>query len=164
RVARSLPTPASHSRAVLSRLPVTTRVPSGENATATTSLVCPWRAASDLPSFASNSSPSRAVLSRLPVTTRVPSRPTATPPTALPSEGGEVLRIARIPQPRRLVPAPGDHARPVRRERHGGYGRRVTLQHGALMYVHELANHPFDHCGRSLCWIATGPGEPLDPE
>ena len=37
----------------------------------------------------------------------------------MPLEGAEFLAALRVPQPRRLVPAPGQHLLAVRRERHG---------------------------------------------
>jgi hypothetical protein len=66
----SLPAAASHSRAVLSRDAVMTRVPSGEKAALKTALSWPRRTAMSLPAAASHS---RAVLSHEAVTTRVPS-------------------------------------------------------------------------------------------
>ena len=70
RVSSSAPVRASHTRAVLSEPPVTTRDPSGLNAAERTASVCPLRASSSAPVLASHT---RAVLSSLAVTTRAPS-------------------------------------------------------------------------------------------
>ena len=71
---------ASQTRAVLSQLAVTTRVPSGLNAALhTAALMLRAAAESGLPVAASQT---RAVLSSLAVTTRVPSGLNAALPTA----------------------------------------------------------------------------------
>ena len=70
-----MPVAASQSRAVLSKDPVRTREPSGENATAVTEAVCPARVVTAL---ALSASQSRAVLSPEPVRTLLPSGANAT--------------------------------------------------------------------------------------
>src|SRR4051812_21806507 len=69
------PVVASQTRAVVSLLPVRTRLPSGLNATLVTLPVCPLRAAFSCPVSASQT---RAIVSQLPVSTRLPSGLNAT--------------------------------------------------------------------------------------
>src|SRR4051794_15386502 len=78
RTCRLSPVSGSHSRAVLSWLPVATISPSGLIATAATASVCPRRACTALPV---ETSQTLAVWSALPVTRRDPSADRATPPT-----------------------------------------------------------------------------------
>ena len=75
RAKSSWPLSASHTFAVLSRLPVRMRRPSGLNATLVTQSVCPLRAKSSWPLAASHTF---AVLSWLPVRMRRPSGLNAT--------------------------------------------------------------------------------------
>ena len=70
---------ASHSFSVLSSLPDSTRVPSGENATEVTQSECPSKVRTRAPVAASHSF---SVLSELPDSTRVPSGENATEMTA----------------------------------------------------------------------------------
>ena len=63
-------------------------------------------------------SQSRAVLSELPVSTVLPSGLNATAMTGPDAKGAEGPARRRVPEPRRLVLAPGEHGLAVGAERH----------------------------------------------
>src|SRR5258707_731525 len=103
----------SHTRAVWSSDPVTTRCPSGLNATLVTE--SPWP--SSTVGAAPDRSHTRADLSVDPVTTPPPSQLHARARVALALDGGGG-RTRHVPHPRCLVSGPGPHPIPVRAERH----------------------------------------------
>ena len=98
RVRTSAPLLASHTFAVLSQLPVTTREPSGLNDAEVTQLVCPLRVRTSAPLLASQTF---AVLSQLPVTTREPSglNDAEVTPVGVPLEGEDLGTTLRRPTP-----------------------------------------------------------------
>ncbi len=112
------PVAASHSRAVLSQLPVRIVLPSGLNATEYTMLECARGSPSGRPVAASHS---RAVLSSAPGEDRlaVGAERHGEHPVRMLHGLAEWPAGGGVPQPRRLVTAPGEDRLAVRAERRG---------------------------------------------
>src|ERR1017187_1174460 len=114
-LASSLPSSAFHSRAVWSSLAVTIRLPSGENAASQTTAEWPCSLATSWPLAAFHT---RAVFA-LAVMMRLPSGENTASPTLSPSalQLDQQFAVVRVPHPCRTVPAGGDDALTVGRER-----------------------------------------------
>ena len=118
----------SHSRMVLSRLPLARVVPSGLNATLLTESVCPVRMCLCSPVFTFHSRIFAPSQWQGWCTERH-----AIDPTYMPSEGMPVCACAHVPQPNSSVPTPSGKGGAVRTERHAPDPICMSGE-GALMF------------------------------
>ena len=121
---RGVPVRPSQTFAVVSPLPVTIRVPSGEKLTLSTAPVCPLSSSRGVPVCVSQTF---AVWSKLPVTIRVPSgeKLTLVDRARVPLEFEQGRAGACVPDLRRLVRTAGDDPRAVGGETHARDPRPV---------------------------------------